>query len=351
MFRILMVLLLLISPVKACLEDDTPSGNSFAQKKLSENLSSFLDSQIERPLNGVVLIAKEDEVLFEKVAGHRGSPTLESRFLIGSVSKQITAALVLRAVEQNLLALDAPLKKYLPDITHEWGEHVTLHHLLNHTSGFKSLEEGLEFTPGARFSYCNGGYDLLGTILKEVTDKSYNLLANELFKTLDMNNSLAHQWEENADYPFLQEGYIENEEGEVSSNTEKRQTSSNPSGGLISTVYDLLKWNQTLHGGKLFENETYQIMITPSAQREHRWGTLGYGYGVHINTEGDVQEITHNGIISGYLSTLIYYPQNKVSIIILENNVLWTKEWNLEIKKKVFYLHDGIREIVKKADI
>lgn len=184
-------------------------------------------------MNGAVLIAQGDKVLFEKAMGYRGSPTLHSQFLIGSISKQITAVLVLRAVEKNLLDLHVPLKNYLSGITHEWGN-------------------------------------------------------------------------------------------------VKRHTSSNPSGGLISTAHDLLKWNQALYGGKLFGSKTYQAMMTPSAQREHRWGTVGYGYGVHINPEGGISEISHNGIISGYLSTLNYYPHNKISIIILENQVLWTEKWDIE---------------------
>jgi CubicO group peptidase (beta-lactamase class C family) len=315
--------------------------------ELCDQIDQLLHSPTARPFNGAVLIAEGDEVIFEDAMGEKGLPHLNSQFLIGSISKQITAAMVLRHVQQGLVDLHTPIKAYLPDVHEQWGDKVALHQILNHTSGIKAVGEPLEFEPGAQFSYSNAAYDLAGKILENVAGTTYKTLIEKLFAEADMHNSISPEWETVTDrqYPQLVTGYVENERGEISPNKEQRTTASNPSGGLVSTVRDLLKWNLALHRGKILTPEMYQAMVTPSALREHRWGTVGYGYGVHLSGS----EVHHNGLIPGYGSLLSFFLDNKISIIFLENCVLWTEKWDIKTQKAVFDLQDQIRDLVRNS--
>src|SRR5215510_9209272 len=129
--------------------------------------------------------------------------TPDTKFRLGSISKQFTATLVMQLVEQGKIDLAAPVTRYLPDYPKRTGDRVNIHQLLNHTSGivgyteiptwdaamrnpytptqflefFSSLD--LLFEPGSKFSYSNSGYFLLGAILEKVTGQSYEKLLRE----------------------------------------------------------------------------------------------------------------------------------------------------------------------------
>jgi CubicO group peptidase (beta-lactamase class C family) len=114
--------------------------------------------------------------------------------------------------------------------------------------------------------------------------------------------------------------------------------------GIISTVGNLQRWNRCLHGVKLLKALTYRAMITPtpSAKRSHRWGVLGYGLGIQVSAREDLLELSHSGYVPGYISTLIYYPQQQVSVVVLENTAWLTSDIS-----RVFSVHDRLREIIR----
>ncbi len=131
------------------------------------------------------------------------------------------------------------------------------------------------------------------------------------------------------------------------------QEQHNSSGGIISTAHDMLRWNECLHNGHILLPDSYNTFISPSVQRIHRWGKIGYGYGVQVANNNGILEISHNGYVPGYCSTLIYYPLQKISLLILENKTLWTKEWKIPNHIRCYATHDAIRKIVREyiADI
>ena len=165
----------------------------------------------------VVLITKDGQPLFQKCVGsaNREAGTLadpETKFRIGSVTKQFTAAAILKLQETGKLSVDDKLNKYFPDFPR--GDEVTLHHLLTHTSGMQSYtskpafalrvmqpievsalikeiqDYDFDFDPGEKWAYCNSGYLILGRIVEIVSGQSYgDYLQETLFQPLGMTHT------------------------------------------------------------------------------------------------------------------------------------------------------------------
>ncbi len=173
-----------------------------------------------RLFNGSVLVSENGKVIYKKGLGMANMEwnipnAPDTRFRLGSITKQFTAALVLQLVEQGKIKLDGKITDYLPDYRKDVGEKVTIHQLLNHTSGIPSytglakfIEEAsrnsysvddfvkkyasndLEFEPGSKFAYNNSGYFLLGAIIEKVTGKTYEqVLKERILDPLGMKNT------------------------------------------------------------------------------------------------------------------------------------------------------------------
>lgn len=315
-----------------------------------DKITAYIESVGEQ-FNGVVLVGQGDnDVLYERAFGHIDTPQLNSQSVIGSVSKQFTAAMVLKAVDEGLLSLHDPVGD---NFENEAFKDVTFHQVLNNTSGIKDFDGPLRFTPGTQFLYSNAGFDLLGKTLVKKYKKPMWEIADSFFAKAGMTDSFSPQVgfidEVKKEYPKLLRGYCFFEGGEeISTDFE---VSSNPSGGYISTVRDLWQWNKALHEGHILSEEVYKQMITPSVLRVNRWGTIGYGYGIQIDGTGEQLELSHNGLVQGYKTTLLYYPHQRLSLVIIENYLNWSSTWTLEDQSRAFRVHDTIREIVKQEMI
>jgi D-alanyl-D-alanine carboxypeptidase len=301
---------------------------------LSAQIDQALNEARERPLNGVILIAKGQTVLYEKAQGSFGSPTLQSQFLIASLSKQMTAVLILQLVEKGFLKLDQPIAKYLPNQKEEWTSRVTVKQLLNHTSGIVAHGQPLAFEPGSQFRYTNIAYNLLGLIAERASGKRYEELVSQLLQTCQMTESgisgagTIPQIQKN--FSRLIPGFVKNKVGIVHLFSEAKEEEFDPSSGLISTAQDLLRWNQCLHKGKILSPQSYQRMITNTtpydlmtcnmlSTLEHSSEIIGYGFGVNVTQKEGIRSITHVGYMYGYGGVLSYYPESDLSIIVLEN--------------------------------
>lgn len=301
--------------------------NSFAQKK------DFLSSQIDSVLNvsspkfnGAILISKKEKIVYSKALGFadfdKKTPLkMDSQFEIMSNTRQITAALILKEVEQGKIDLQAPIKKYLPDLKQSWADSVTVHQLLNHTHGIIGTDKPLAFKPGTQFKYGNEGYPFLGLIMESVSKKPFAELASSLFKKLKMNNTFCYSKDNNQN---LVSGYmVENDHLEKAENSlitpEKV-----PSAGVISTANDLLIWNNNLHKGKILKPETYKLMLQYNILAQHNvFGKekVGYGYGLRIVDNESPKYYGHTGLGNGFSSLNLYFPDSDVSLIVLENEM------------------------------
>jgi len=173
-----------------------------------------------RQFNGAALVAENGKVIYKGAFGMANMEwdipnAPDTKFRLGSITKQFTATVVLQLVEQGKIKLDGKLSDYLPEYRKDTGEKVTIHHLLTHTSGIPSYTSlpgffenvsrnpykvadfvkkyasgDLEFEPGSKFSYNNSGYFLLGAIIERVTGKTYEqVLKENIFDPLGMKNS------------------------------------------------------------------------------------------------------------------------------------------------------------------
>jgi CubicO group peptidase (beta-lactamase class C family) len=321
---------------------------------LSREIDALIKETTVRAFNGVILISQDGKTLYSTARGYsdfkiRTPVKMTDRFRIQSNTKQITAALILREVERGSIDLEAPISDYLPELKQDWSENVTVHQLLNMTSGITSLDAELAFVPGTQFYYSNAGYGLLGSIAEQVTGKSYAELASQLFAELGLNNTSAYYFGEEQD--FIPGHYLSGDGTLTPVKLSDLFTSETwkpflPTGGVISTAADLLIWDTKLHNGQVITDASYKMMTEYSITASHSaFGTkpIGYGYGVRIDDASDKKHIGHAGRGIGYASIKFYIPEADISVIILEN-VYISNDPDI-----IYHFEREIRDLVLKS--
>lgn len=293
------------------------------KKKLYQNQ---VDSVfIKNKFNGSVAIFKDSIELYRKNSGFSDFKTKnlvdnQTIFAIGSVSKQFTAVLVLLKMEEGKLTLDDKVSKYLTEFQTKDYENITIHQLLNHTSGLNTLGQKLMFASGKDFYYSNEGFNALGKIVEKVSGKTYDENALDLFKKTGLINSSTGNVFEGGNFAGANLGNEKTVENIA--NMPKRLGSKEigiPAGGILSTIDDLHLWNSALYSGKVLQPETLKKFFTQSSERQHPvFGKMGYGYGIMMNI-GKPAAYFHSGYVKGSPSLNIYYPETKTSVIILSN--------------------------------
>ncbi len=332
------------------------SCNSSAQK--GNDYVIKIDSLIKitkpRSFNGVVFVQQNGKTKYAKAHGYADFDKktvlkINDRFSTMSIAKQFTATLMLLEVEKGTIDLHMPIRKYLPDFKYTWADTVTVHHLLNHTSGLQSgdVEQPLKFPAGTAFSYSNVGYTVLGQILEKQSHKTFNQLVTALFKKCGMNNS---------SYPIataqklLTKGHTIKKDGTFKLHSKLAFEPSQYWGShLIVTAPDLARWNECLHQGKLLQPATYKLMTSYSITDTHQLFSekpIGYGYGLRINDKDGIKEIGHTGFHpgEGFTAVNLYYPESNTSVIVMEN----VANENFDI---AYFFEQGIRKIMKDSKL
>ncbi len=286
---------------------------------------------------GTVLVARGSQTLFSKGYGFANlewdipnSPS--TKFRLGSVTKQFTAASILLLEERGKLNVNDPVKKYLPDAPAAWDK-ITIFHLLTHTSGIPNFtsfpdypklepfattaeqlvarfrDNPLDFQPGEKWSYSNSGYVLLGYLVEKISGETYAAFVRDnIFKPLGMNDS---GYDSNsAIISQRASGYVRAGNGFENAGF-INMTVPHAAGALYSTTGDLLKWEQALWGGKLLQPASLAKMTKPFKDN--------YAFGLMINTSAGHPLISHGGGIEGFNTELEYYPDDKLTVIVLGN--------------------------------
>jgi CubicO group peptidase (beta-lactamase class C family) len=317
------------------------TGLATAQQSLSARLDSLLPIKSPRAFNGVVLITQKGKTLYSKGYGYANRETkqalnIHDPFIIMSITKQITAVLVLQEMEKGHVQLQQTLHTYLPEIKDSWADSITIHQLLNHTSGVVWFDAPLAFLPGAKYAYSNFGYSLLKSVLEHTTGKPYTELADALFKKCGMTHSGIV-----GRIPAVQ-GYRETSAGSLEACTDTIPGWHYAGAGVVSTAGDLVRWNELLYGGKLLKDSTYQQMTHVWQHRQHTvYGTIGAGYGIVVSD--DKQEMGHTGYMPELGFTLInfYYPATRTSLVVMENVGYSEKDI-----PRAYFFEKSIREIL-----
>jgi len=299
-----------------------------------------------KQFNGTVLVAEGGKVIFKRGYGLANMEwnipnQPDTKFRLGSITKQFTSMLVLQLVEQEKIRLDGKLSDYLPEYPKKVGERVTVHQLLNHTSGIPSytgfpgliqnesrnpytpaefiqkflFDKELEFEPGARYAYNNSGYFLLGAMIEKVTGQPYEkVLQQRILDPLGMQDSGYDHWE--TLLPKRATGY-EKLPGGYRTAPYLDMTLPYAAGSLYSTAEDLYRWDQALYTDKLLPARLKEVMFKPGL------GNYAYGWMITKVPQGEPAAgatlVAHGGGINGF-SSLISRLTDARHLIVLLNN-------------------------------
>lgn len=335
---VLLALSLLIAPLAGA--------QSITDAELAAKVDAIAAKSLARP-NTVglsIAVARGDRLILAKGYGKAdlefAAPMNEETMLrIGSVTKQFSAAAVMRLVEQGRLSLDDTLDKMLPDYP-PTAKPVTLRQILNHTSGIWSYTEDekfmvrestleltpeevtatfkdkpLEFDPGTKWNYSNSAYYLLGEIIARASGKPYaQFVQDELFTPLGLSRT---RYESNRDIiPIRAQGYAFRD-GNLFNDQSIGADVPGAAGSLLSSAADLVRWNLALAGGKVVSPESYALMTTPTTLADG--GIAPYGFGLGIDTFEGRRRIEHGGGIPGFTSSLAYLPDDQLTVAAISN--------------------------------
>ena len=302
---------------------------------MNYNLNEYFKKQ--KKFSGNILISKDNQIIFNESYGYSNKEkgiknTLQTKFMIGSMTKMITALCIMQLSDKGMLSIQQNIEEYIPDFFK--GNGITIHHLLDHTSGIpnytnfkKQIKWGESHTPQEileivkgyklkfpvenKWSYCNTNYLILGLIIEIVSGMNYHqYVKDNVFIPAKMNNSC-----------FINEGQTD-----VASNYIKGETGfyMDPTmffacGDIVSTVGDFYLFDRAIQDGKLLK-----INIVKDMQRPHYDGKyIKYGYGWFIKNNFNYKSVCHGGSCpNGYTSHFERYIDDDITIVVLSNDLV-----------------------------
>ncbi len=345
-------------------------GQQTSQEKAAKIDEVIMAAHKYQLFNGSVLVAENGKVIYKKGVGLANMEwnipnTPETRFRLGSITKQFTAALIVQLVEQGKIKLDGKVSDYLPDYRKDIGGKTTVHQLLNHTSGIPSYtslpgffndvsrnpftvddfikkyaSNDLEFEPGSKYRYNNSGYFLLGAIIEKVSGQTYErALKEKIFDPLGMKNTgYDHHGtliEKRASgYQKTPDGYTNAAYLDMSLPY--------AAGAMYSTVEDLYIWDQALYTERVVSTASKELMFKPNLE-DYAYGWVVTKTKFGNGTDG-ASKIKHGGGINGFSTVIVRFPAQKHLLVLLDNtsqgrtleqlereltNILYNQPYNL----------------------
>jgi len=302
----------------------------------------FKNLQIDTMPGASILVAQNGDIIYQKGFGYADIEkkipiTPDTKFKIGSISKQFTAVAILKLMEKGKIKIDDKLSKYIPDFPR--GDEVTIYQLLTHTSGIHSFEfqqnfedakpvtpnEQLDmikkfsydFNPGERYMYNNSGYFILGYIVVQLSGKSLSAYLNEtFFKPLGMNNTGIYVT--NIALNNEAQGYSMNG-AEVKKADFQEMSWALGVGSIYSTTKDLYKWNEAIFNGKVLSEKTLKLAFSPAVLNSG--AKVDYGFGWFLSTNKGLAFIQHSGVSNGFFSYIERQQENKLTVCVLCNSL------------------------------
>lgn len=325
---------------------------SVAQKSSHQEFTARVDSllaaETESDAPGVaVAVIRHGKAIYRQCFGlaslEHGVPiTNETAFNLASVSKQFTAMAMLLLEQEGRLSLDNDIHEYFPELP-DYGTHVTVRHLLHHTSGlweyskmfryygghvkkagYTSIEDVLSllkgqdqllFDPGSQWVYCNSNYALLGELVARVTGESLaSWTKTNIFEPLQMKNTFFRD-DCNTVIPHGAGCYYKSE-GIYKSDLSNSEVVG-PS-YLFSTIDDMVLWLDNFRHRKLGGDSLIERMFQKSKLNDGNENN--YGYGLKVEERGGKRIVSHSGQTGSFISMVLYVPEDELGIVILANN-------------------------------
>ncbi|HYV06130.1 MAG TPA: serine hydrolase [Blastocatellia bacterium] len=312
---------------------------SAAAQELTPKFDEYMNAlSNQKRFIGSVLVARDGKIVFSKGYGMANVEldvpnAPETRFRLGSITKQFTAAAILLLQERGKLNVTDPICKYFDPCPNAWSE-ITIHHLLSHTGGVPNFtsfpdympkmmlpvtttemiarfkDKPLDFKPGEKWNYSNSGYFLLGAIIEKAAGESYeSFLQKNIFDPLKLTGTGYDHFD--AILKHRATGYSMSK-GNMVNSAFLDMTQPYSAGSLYSTVEDLFRWNEALFGGKVVNAKSFEMMTTPVKNN--------YAYGLGVETKFNRKMITHGGGINGFSTFIARFPDEKVTIAVLRNS-------------------------------
>ncbi|MEX1368310.1 MAG: serine hydrolase domain-containing protein [Nannocystaceae bacterium] len=299
--------------------------------------------------SGVVLVADHGEIVWQGGVGlvdvEAGRPnSADTVFPIASLTKQVTAVLVMQQVELGTLSLDSTVAEVLPWYRRDPGEGIAVRHLLRHVSGLPDIDPAayfetdpratdsrwllqtygrgeLSFAPGTDFAYTNTDYHVLTAMLEAVTGRAYgDLLAEQILEPLGMDHSGIARRDDDPEGWALD--YVPSDEGWVVA-PPYRWENWQGAGGMRSTVGDLHRWNQALASRTLVSEQTWQTMLTPRTDLPGGGNYVGLGSWVYPRplpgSELAPRLVERRGAIGGFTILNVLVADEDRWIVVLSN--------------------------------
>ena len=295
-----------------------------------------------------VIVTEHGKVVYERGrgladVGAKKPITPATVFRLGSITKQFASATLLQLVHEGKLSLDDPLSKFIPDYPQP-GASATVRQLLSHTSGIQDYTEipgwmieantnkpytteqliavfkdkPAQFKPGARWSYDNSGYVLVGAIIETVTGKPWYQAVNERIAGPLHLTTLRYGVDEPS-IASMAVGYEPAGEGKFKAAQKINMSVPGAAGALVGTVGDLATWANALHHDKVLDAVSYKAMTSKTKTADGKLNS--YGFGMAVDEIRGHPIIGHDGGIFGFVTSSIYVPEKDVFVAVFHNSV------------------------------
>ncbi len=374
---LLCLLLTLSAPMMAMKAAEQPAGPpARTDTALREELDQLMSRLEAYGFSGSLLVARDGKVVLEKGYGWadrgRAVPfTAGTVFDIGSITKQLTGAAILKLEMDGKLAVTDPISKYFSAVPEDKAG-ITLHHMLTHSAGLEdvfgddyeemprdrlvreALASKLLWPPGTRYRYSNAGFSLLAAIVEIVSKQPYETFLQErLFKPAGMTQTgyRAPQWPPAS----LAHGY--NAEGDWGTPLDHAWAPDGPwwnlrgNGGILSTVGDLYRWHQALEGEAILSRAAKEKYFAPHVPEDEE-GRSFYGYGWAVfKTPRGTRLIAHNGGNGIFAADFRRYVDEGIVIVIGSNRSDFSSiAVNGQVARLLFGMEYSQPPAVLKAD-
>jgi CubicO group peptidase (beta-lactamase class C family) len=322
-------------------------GQQIIPDEAAKQVDAYLSQWDKKEMPGCAVgVVKDGKLIYKRGVGMANltydipnSPTM--LFEVASTSKPFTAMAVALLAERGKLSLDDDVRKYIPELP-DYGDTITIRHLLHHTSGLREYEaliffggrgnenahsekevlnliarqKNINFKPGAKYQYSNTGFLLLAVIVKRVSGKSLRAFADEnMFKPLGMKSTLFRD-DRTEVIKNRAAGYITGPGGRVRLRTSLDDLVGD--GGLLTNLEDLSLWVQNYFDPKVGSKETIRMLTTAGTLNSGE--KINYGFGQFHTVYRGLPVIKHSGNVSGFRAQIARYPEQNFAVIALSNN-------------------------------